>query len=253
MAIGHHIQDRGHVVEKKVNNKTGERELNQNFQNMDECTWWRWAAVLKRTMSACWVAPFAFASLCCHLTNILTLWLSALSRGADLRGWVAAEGLGQASAVRPRPPPGGASVPGGSHGGHHRPRAGRQVGTHRAQTHWRHGWDICRFSVALLCRQVELWSLFVSTETNQRAKLRLKTLWRAPKQQDSERGAVPISHSLNQAALTSSVEVYNVALFFSKAGCTVWMNNSPLNHGRFHTSGIYSASSWGNCSLWMWK
>ncbi|XP_075892190.1 myeloid leukemia factor 1 isoform X2 [Nelusetta ayraudi] len=36
MAIGHHIQDRGHVVEKKVNNKTGERELNQNFQNMDE-------------------------------------------------------------------------------------------------------------------------------------------------------------------------------------------------------------------------
>lgn len=37
MAIGHHIQDRGHVVEKKVNKKTGERELNQNFQNMDEC------------------------------------------------------------------------------------------------------------------------------------------------------------------------------------------------------------------------
>lgn len=36
MAIGHHIQDRGHVVEKKVNNKTGERELHQNFQNMDE-------------------------------------------------------------------------------------------------------------------------------------------------------------------------------------------------------------------------
>lgn len=37
MAIGHHIQDRGHVVEKKYNKKTGEKELNQNFQNMDEC------------------------------------------------------------------------------------------------------------------------------------------------------------------------------------------------------------------------
>ncbi|KAJ3591399.1 hypothetical protein NHX12_009344 [Muraenolepis orangiensis] len=36
MAIGHHIQDRGHVVEKKHNNKTGEKELNQDFQNMDE-------------------------------------------------------------------------------------------------------------------------------------------------------------------------------------------------------------------------
>ncbi|KAM4627771.1 myeloid leukemia factor 1 [Polymixia lowei] len=36
MAIGHHIQDRGHVVEKKHNNKTGEREFNQDFQNMDE-------------------------------------------------------------------------------------------------------------------------------------------------------------------------------------------------------------------------
>jgi myeloid leukemia factor 1 len=37
MAIGHHIQDRGHVVEKKHNKKTGEKELNQDFQNMDEC------------------------------------------------------------------------------------------------------------------------------------------------------------------------------------------------------------------------
>ncbi|XP_076002444.1 myeloid leukemia factor 1 [Genypterus blacodes] len=36
LAIGHHIQDRGHVVEKKVNNKTGERELNQDFENLDE-------------------------------------------------------------------------------------------------------------------------------------------------------------------------------------------------------------------------
>ena len=37
MAIGHHIQDRGHVVEKKHNKKTGEKELNQDFHNMDEC------------------------------------------------------------------------------------------------------------------------------------------------------------------------------------------------------------------------
>lgn len=36
MRIGHHIQDRGHVVEKKLNKKTGEKELNQDFQNMDE-------------------------------------------------------------------------------------------------------------------------------------------------------------------------------------------------------------------------
>nr|XP_046245072.1 myeloid leukemia factor 1 isoform X2 [Scatophagus argus] len=36
MAIGHHIQDRGHVVEKKYNKKTGEKEFNQDFQNMDE-------------------------------------------------------------------------------------------------------------------------------------------------------------------------------------------------------------------------
>lgn len=36
MRIGHHIQDRGHVVEKKHNKKTGEKEFNQDFQNMDE-------------------------------------------------------------------------------------------------------------------------------------------------------------------------------------------------------------------------
>ncbi|KAJ8388677.1 hypothetical protein AAFF_G00130860 [Aldrovandia affinis] len=36
MAIGHHIQDRGHVMEKKHNKKTGEREFNQDFQNLDE-------------------------------------------------------------------------------------------------------------------------------------------------------------------------------------------------------------------------
>lgn len=37
MCIAHHIKDRGHVVEKKYNKKTGQKELNQDFQNMDEC------------------------------------------------------------------------------------------------------------------------------------------------------------------------------------------------------------------------
>lgn len=36
MSIAHHIQDRGHVIERKENRKTGEKELNQDFQNMDE-------------------------------------------------------------------------------------------------------------------------------------------------------------------------------------------------------------------------
>ncbi|KAL6116130.1 mlf1 [Pungitius sinensis] len=36
MSIAHHIKDRGHVVEKKYNKKTGQKELNQDFQNMDE-------------------------------------------------------------------------------------------------------------------------------------------------------------------------------------------------------------------------
>ena len=37
MSIGHHIQDRGHVMEKKNNKKTREKELNQDFENLDEC------------------------------------------------------------------------------------------------------------------------------------------------------------------------------------------------------------------------
>nr|XP_020455838.1 myeloid leukemia factor 1-like isoform X2 [Monopterus albus]XP_020455839.1 myeloid leukemia factor 1-like isoform X2 [Monopterus albus] len=36
MSIGHHIQDRGHVVEKKYNKKTGDKEFIQDFQNIDE-------------------------------------------------------------------------------------------------------------------------------------------------------------------------------------------------------------------------
>ncbi|KAM9812338.1 myeloid leukemia factor 1-like isoform X2 [Syngnathus typhle] len=36
MAIGHHIKDRGHVVEKKRNKKTGDKEFLQDFHNLDE-------------------------------------------------------------------------------------------------------------------------------------------------------------------------------------------------------------------------
>ncbi|KAM9801085.1 myeloid leukemia factor 1 [Neosynchiropus ocellatus] len=36
MSIGHHIKDRGHVVERKNNRKTGEKEFIQDFQNLDE-------------------------------------------------------------------------------------------------------------------------------------------------------------------------------------------------------------------------
>ncbi|XP_023673803.1 myeloid leukemia factor 1 [Paramormyrops kingsleyae] len=36
MAIGHHIHDRGHVIERSHNRQTGANELNQDFQNLDE-------------------------------------------------------------------------------------------------------------------------------------------------------------------------------------------------------------------------
>ncbi|NXH35128.1 MLF1 factor, partial [Myiagra hebetior] len=36
MAIGHHIQDRAHVIRKSKNSKTGDEEMNQEFINLDE-------------------------------------------------------------------------------------------------------------------------------------------------------------------------------------------------------------------------
>ncbi|XP_061493152.1 myeloid leukemia factor 1 isoform X2 [Rhineura floridana] len=36
LSIGHHIQDRAHVIQKAKNNKTGDEELNQEFVNLDE-------------------------------------------------------------------------------------------------------------------------------------------------------------------------------------------------------------------------
>ncbi|KAM7043589.1 myeloid leukemia factor 1 isoform 3-T3 [Acridotheres tristis] len=36
IAIGHHIQDRAHVVKKSRNSRTGDEEMNQEFINLDE-------------------------------------------------------------------------------------------------------------------------------------------------------------------------------------------------------------------------
>ncbi|XP_047641464.1 myeloid leukemia factor 1 isoform X1 [Phacochoerus africanus] len=36
MAVGHHLQDRAHVIKKSKNNKTGDEEVNQEFINMNE-------------------------------------------------------------------------------------------------------------------------------------------------------------------------------------------------------------------------
>ncbi|XP_051482729.1 myeloid leukemia factor 1 isoform X2 [Apus apus] len=36
MAIGHHINDRAHVIKKSKNHKTGDEEMNQEFVNLDE-------------------------------------------------------------------------------------------------------------------------------------------------------------------------------------------------------------------------
>lgn len=52
MSIGHHIQDRGHVVEKKYNKKTGEKEFHQDFENMDEC-------MLNWSSAMSWCSSFA--------------------------------------------------------------------------------------------------------------------------------------------------------------------------------------------------
>jgi len=36
MAVGHHINDRGHVVERSMNRRTNQRDEHQNFIGMDE-------------------------------------------------------------------------------------------------------------------------------------------------------------------------------------------------------------------------
>lgn len=36
MAVGHHIGERGHVIERQRNRRTGNREENQEYINLDE-------------------------------------------------------------------------------------------------------------------------------------------------------------------------------------------------------------------------
>ncbi|XP_068021935.1 myeloid leukemia factor 1 isoform X2 [Melanerpes formicivorus] len=36
MAIGHHLRERGHVIKKSKNSRTGDEEMNQEFINLDE-------------------------------------------------------------------------------------------------------------------------------------------------------------------------------------------------------------------------
>lgn len=36
MAVGHHIHDRGHVIERSQNVRTGDQSENQDFINLDE-------------------------------------------------------------------------------------------------------------------------------------------------------------------------------------------------------------------------
>lgn len=36
LAIGHHIGDRGHIMERSRNRRTGDREERQDFINLDE-------------------------------------------------------------------------------------------------------------------------------------------------------------------------------------------------------------------------
>ncbi|XP_051521188.1 myeloid leukemia factor 1-like isoform X2 [Myxocyprinus asiaticus] len=62
MSIAHHIQDRGHVIERKENRKTGEKVLNQDFQNMDETEAQSFDEEWQRELSR-----FQVSSPMCHL------------------------------------------------------------------------------------------------------------------------------------------------------------------------------------------
>jgi len=37
MAIGRHLNDRGHVITRQKNTRTGDMEENQDYLNFDEC------------------------------------------------------------------------------------------------------------------------------------------------------------------------------------------------------------------------
>ena len=38
LEVGHHINERGHVIERSHNRRTGNREESQNYINLEECT-----------------------------------------------------------------------------------------------------------------------------------------------------------------------------------------------------------------------
>lgn len=41
LSIGHHIGDRGHVMERSRNRRTGDREERQDFINLEESESWK--------------------------------------------------------------------------------------------------------------------------------------------------------------------------------------------------------------------
>ncbi|CAI8007624.1 Myeloid leukemia factor 1, partial [Geodia barretti] len=75
MAVGHHIGDRAHVIERQVNAKTGEKAQNQEFINLDECMF----------TSSLFLCPISFPllslppSLCTPVSPILTPFPTSLS------------------------------------------------------------------------------------------------------------------------------------------------------------------------------
>jgi len=39
MAVGRHLNDRGHVITRQKDTRTGDMEENQDYLNFDECEW----------------------------------------------------------------------------------------------------------------------------------------------------------------------------------------------------------------------
>ena len=39
MAVGRHLNDRGHVITRQRDTRTGDMEENQDYLNFDECQW----------------------------------------------------------------------------------------------------------------------------------------------------------------------------------------------------------------------
>ena len=63
MAIGHHLNDRGHIIEKKKNRYTGEEEENQEFINLDD------GMYLNFKKNSCFLKEFKLLKIFHLLTN----------------------------------------------------------------------------------------------------------------------------------------------------------------------------------------